>query len=511
MWRWRIVSGGAECVKRLGRSLALPTAARAGLIVERYKDIPEEDRKKAQTFFERGKQVAATGNYDYAIEMFIQGLNLDPENVDAHMDLREISLKRKASGGKPVGIMERMRGKYTTSNADDKLNLLNAEKLLAFEPGNTDYMQTVLKSAHRAGCFDTVMWIGPIFVKANADQKKPEFDKYIVAKDVYKDMASDTSTPPRVRPELWRRATQAAGLATEIRPDDMELQREMKNLAALGTMDEGGYSEGVSFRESIFDRETQEGLLAQDKDHRDASQMQRLINEAEAQYRADPGEPGKLLKLVDALEKTEDPDYENRAIELLTEWFERSKQFRFRKRIGEINMKQWSRMERSQRQYIDENPGDPQAKADFEQFKNDKLEFELSEYQLWAENYPTDMGFRYEAAQRLFHLKKFDEAIPRFQEAQRDAKFRNKATLKLGQAFYELKFLDEAIDTLSGLIREYKLTGDDLSKEMYYWNGRAHEERGDNDAALKLYSAIVRMEFNYRDVQGRIRKLRSPK
>src|SRR5688572_26856601 len=162
--------------------------------VERYKAIPEEDQKKANTFFERGRSVAAAGQYDYSVEMFIQGLTLDPENVEAHMELRDISLKRKASGGKPIGMMERMT-KYKTSNADDKLNMLNAEKLLVFDPGTTDYMQTVLKSAHRAGFFDTVLWMGPILQKANADSKRPEFDKFIVLKDVYKDMASDTSTP----------------------------------------------------------------------------------------------------------------------------------------------------------------------------------------------------------------------------------------------------------------------------------------------------------------------------
>ena len=475
-------------------------------VSERYKDIPEEDRKKAQVFFDRGRSVAAAGQYDYSIEMFIQGLTLDPENVEAHMELREISLKRKISGGKALGMMERM--KIKTNNADDKLNLLNAEKLLAFDPGTTDYMQIVLKSAHRAGFFDTVLWMGPILQKANAESKKPEFDKFIVLKDVYKDMASDTGTPPKLRPELWKRAQTACHYAAQLHTDDMELQRELKNLGAWATMDEGGYSEGGSFRGSMRDREGQEGLLAQDKDHRDATVMKRLINDAESQYRADPNEPGKLLKLVDALEKTEDPDYENQAIELLTEWYTRTKQFRFRKRIGEINMKQWSRMERSQRHYQDENPNDQQARADFEGFKNEKLEFELSEYRLWAENYPTDMSFRYESAARLFKLKKYDEAIPMLQEAQRDAKFRVRATLLLGQAFYELKFLDEAVDTLSTLIREYKITGDDLSKDMHYWNARSYEERGDGDAALKLYSAIVRMEFNYKDVQVRIRKLR---
>src|ERR671916_696086 len=87
-------------------------------VSERYKDIPEEDRKKAQVFFERGRSVAAAGQYDYSVEMFIQGLTLDPENVEAHMELRDISLRRKASGGKALGMMERM--KYKTSNADDK-------------------------------------------------------------------------------------------------------------------------------------------------------------------------------------------------------------------------------------------------------------------------------------------------------------------------------------------------------------------------------------------------------
>ena len=39
---------------------------------------------------------AGTGNFDYAIEMYLNGLGIDPENKDAHQALREIALKRKA-------------------------------------------------------------------------------------------------------------------------------------------------------------------------------------------------------------------------------------------------------------------------------------------------------------------------------------------------------------------------------------------------------------------------------
>ena len=107
-------------------------------IPEGYRDIPEEDRKKAQRFFDHAKSVSATGQYDYAIEMFIQGLTLDPEDIEQHKALRELSLKRKVSGGKDLGMFEKR--KYPTSTKDDKQNMLNAERLLAFEPGDRGHM-----------------------------------------------------------------------------------------------------------------------------------------------------------------------------------------------------------------------------------------------------------------------------------------------------------------------------------------------------------------------------------
>jgi tetratricopeptide (TPR) repeat protein len=476
-------------------------------VADKYNEINPEDRKKADAFFQRARTVGGTGNFDFAIEMFTQGLMLDPENVDAHIDLRDISMKRKASGGKAMGFFDAR--KHSTNNRDDKLNMVNAEKLLGYDPGNTDYMQALLQNAHKAGYFDTVMWIGPIFQKANADSKKPEFSKFVVLKDVYKSLAMDTATPPRIRAELLKRATNACHFAAKMKPDEMDLQTELKNLGALHTQVEGNYDSGGSFQDSIKDKDEQEKLQAQDKGVQEIGVMGKLINDAEAQYRANPEEPGKMLRLVEMLEKTEHPEYEGRAIDLLTEWFDRTKQFRFRKRIGEINMRQWRRMEQSQKEMVAKNPTDEQLKKDFHQFQDDKNEFELSEFNLWAENYPTDMTFKFRAAERMFALKRYEESIPLLQNAEADAKYRIRARLLQGQAFYQLKFYDEAVDTLDSLIRDYQMKGDDVSKEMHYWSGRAHEDRGDAEVAIKLYSAIVRMEFNYRDAQGRIKKLRA--
>jgi tetratricopeptide (TPR) repeat protein len=483
-------------------------AAASAAAAAAYQAVSDEEQRKATAFFQKARTVGATGNFDFAIEMYYQGLLIDPENIEAHAELREIAMKRKASGGKAMGFFDAR--KHSTNNKDDKLNLVNAEKLLAYDPGSTDHMQALLQNAHKAGFYDTVMWIGPIFQKANADSKKPEFNKFIVLKDVYKSMAMDNATPPRLRSELLKRATNACHYAAKMKPEEMDLQTELKNLGALHTQVEGKYDQtDGSFRKSIKDVEAQEKLQAQDKGVQSMGVMGKLIKAAEAEYKADPNEPGKLLKLVDTLEKTEDPEYEGKAIELLTEWFNKTKQFRFRKRIGEINMRQWRRMEQGQKEYVEQNPQDAQAKTDYEAFKKDWYEFELSEYRLWAENYPTDSSFKFQAAIRMFELKQYNDAIPLFQQSEADAKYRTRARLYLGRSFFELQFLDEAVDTLDGLIRDYPTKGDDASKEMHYWAARAHEDRGDVEAAIKWYSAIVRMEFNFKDVQARIRKLRA--
>ena len=60
-----------------------------------YRPTDPENQRTAQSFFDKGRVVADTGSYDYAIEMYLTGFAYDPEAVEAHQALRDISLKRK--------------------------------------------------------------------------------------------------------------------------------------------------------------------------------------------------------------------------------------------------------------------------------------------------------------------------------------------------------------------------------------------------------------------------------
>lgn len=463
-------------------------------IPEGYREVPEEDRIKAKSFFDRARTPGNTGNFEFCIELFLLGLALDPDAVPAHQELRDYSMKRKASGGKPVGFFEAM--KLRRGSKDDKQNMLNAEKLLAYDPGNTDYMVSLMQNAHRGGYFDTVLWIGPILQRANADSKKPEFSKFIILRDVYKSL------------NQWQLATDATNYALRMRPEDMELQTELKNLGAMSTMKEGNYGEAGSFRDSVKDMGKQARLMFAEKDVQDMGGHAAMIAEAEAEYKADPEDIGKTMRLVDALEKTENPDYESRAIEILQKLHDQTKQYRYRMRIGAIQIKQMSRMERGKRAALAADPTNADLRQEYTQLRKEQTQFELDEFQAAAREYPTEMRYKFETGKRMFNLGMHKDAIPVLQQARNDPKYRVDAGLLLACSFLEAGYADEADETLANLIRDYPIQGDTKSKDMFYWRARTLEQKNQKAESLQHYSKVAQWDFNYRDVQARMKKLK---
>lgn len=459
-----------------------------------YQDIPEEDRVKAKQVFDYAKRVADQGQLDYAITLYVQGLGTDPEAVEQHQALRDVSLKRKAGGGKAMGMMAQMK---LPKAADDKQKMLNAETLLAHDPGNSAHMVTLIQSAHKAGFYETVLWVGPILLRANLDLgAKQNVNHFIVLKDIYSSI------------EKYDLAYQAAQLAVQMRPNDMDLEAETKNLSALEAMQKGKYTTAKSFRDSIKNMEKQAELLEKDKDFHNVDVLTRRAMEADEEFKKDPNDVARLKKLVAALEQTEDPENENRAIEILNEAYERTRQFWMRQKLGAIRLKQIMRMDRSMREDVTKNPADEDLRKEYIQFRKERAEQELAEFQLWAEHYPTATNIRYDVGTRLFELQRFDEAIPVFQQARSDPKYRVDAGVYLGRAFLESGFMEEAVETLKGVIEEHP-QADEKAMNMRYWLGRALEQNGDTAPALKEYSRVAQIDFGYKDVQTRIKKLRS--
>jgi tetratricopeptide (TPR) repeat protein len=419
---------------------------------------------KARAFFEKARAVAAANNIDYAIDMYLQGLRYSPDALEAgHLPLCELALQRQGKGGKKPSMVERMKGLRGKTPLEQ---MLNAEALFAKDPEHLPYAEAMLKAAVAGGYNKTAGWIANLVFQNNNASKRPSAQTYILLKDSYAALGQ------------FDKAVVACQKASRLRPEDGALADEFKNLSAELTMSRGKYDQEGDFRKAIKDRDGQEKLHAQagvikTKDYRVTA-----VEDARKKMAQNPNIPANIFSMADALAGMETDQGANDAIALLC---------------------------------LEKKPDDANIKAAFEQLSKQLNNVELEHYHLVVKNYPTNLAPKYEYAVRLLRNKQYNEAIPLFQEAQKDPRRKIASMNKIGYCFFMKGWLADAIDVFTNAIETYEIKDDATGKELRYNLARAYEEKGDADKALDIYRKIAQADFGYKDVSQRVDKLRSSK
>ena len=441
---------------------------------------------KGKAFFDRGDQVAETGNWDFAIQLYVDGIRREPGNVQrGHQPLREVALKRRASGGKAAGLIEQLkrRGGKTPEEA-----LANAQYLLAKDPGNVSHMVAVLKAAQNLPepAPELIKWICDILLEAMRQAKKPNLQICKMTARAYSDV------------EAFAEAVQVCDIALSAYPDDVELGDMARNLSARETIKHGQYDSEGSFVGSVRDMDQQIELAQKDQMAQSREFLERQIQQARAEYEANPTVPGKIDALVDALLKVEEEGYENEAIDVLKKAHADSEAYRFKMRMDDIRIRQMRRRVNALK-----SSGDRQAAR---QAMRQLLAFELEAYAERAANYPTDLSIKFELGRRQLLAGKIDDAIASLQQAQRDPKRRLTAMTLLGNAFAKKGWHREAVETYRRAL-DLEPT-EERAKELHYSLATSLEAMGEKQEALDHLSRVAQIDYNYRDVRDRIEALR---
>jgi len=287
------------------------------------------------------------------------------------------------------------------------------------------------------------------------------------------------------------------------------LQAKLKNMLAAQAMRKGKYGDQQGFRQSLQDREAQEGLQDQESVTRRANIADQQISRARKELQENPNESGKVLPLVEALLNKDDPQAEQQAIELLQDAHQQFGSYRFKQRCGEIRMRANRREARNFRARLKADPDNQQLAQQYKGMIKKHAQVELEHFQDGAKNYPTDMRLRFEVGRRLLKLRRYDEAIPSLQEGQRDPKNHLRALSLLGQCFFKKKWYPDAIDVYSRALKDPDAMVGDLGKELQYNLGRAYEADGQTEQAAKAYSAVAQIDFLYKDVRQCLDRLRA--
>lgn len=470
-----------------GEAAAAPAAETAGEGMAR-------DPKKARRFFEHAKATADTRNYDYAIDLYIQGLRLDPQAVEQHVALREVAKRRKVTGGKPPGFGEKLKhggGKTTLEK------MLNAEFLWSMEPENSHYASLVMENAYKSELKEVTAWVGDFVIEANKASKKPSKDIYQKAQKIYMEVGA------------FDKAIEVCRLLLKLDPNNLQLHNALKNLEAERTMEAGQYGQG--FQASVKGLEEQRALEEEGSMAKTETKLDAVIKRNKEAFEENISDLDLLVKYCNSLLETEREEDENLAYDIFIDGFERSGQYRFKMRAGDIRIKQFNRRKREIQTNIKQTPGDPSLQEALKALLTEQVKFELEEFTERVKNYPTNMGLKYELGRRQLALHDYDAAIASFQESQTDAKYRAMSLRFLGEAFYAKQWYDEAVNVFRKGIEAHPIGDDTLGLALRYELMASLQHKGERDEDLEsakeaydLASGIAMINFNYLDIRQRV-------
>ena len=461
--------------------------------------------QKAKAFWDRASVVHDSGNYEYAMQLWLNGLAWDPTNFESVR-----SFLRSAD----AFLQENPKGKLSKEtkaglNAKGDVRKF-IETLLDFGIRSTDAGAAVrvTEAAARIGVKQAGVLLGQHALALAQQDGKPRKDTFVKLLESFEKL------------EAYQLAAQAGEIATRLDPSDGDLQARVRNMMAKNTMSQGGFDEAGEeggFRRNIRDADKQSQLEQEDTISKTGSVKDQLVARAEAEHAARPDDLPTVTKYVKALLDRGKPADELKAMSLLGKAYKDSGQFRFRKMAGEIQMKRSQKTVEKLRAAAEADGAPPEAAEKLEAAEQAFRKQQLEELRLQVENYPTDLALKFQLGKVLAAMGEHESSIEQFQQAQDDAKIRRHVQLEMGRSFLAMGGWDDAaVNTFRAGLEGMPDDSTPLGMEMRYGLLCALQAKavGDKSAeaaeeADRIAAGIAMQKFNFRDVRDRREQIKA--
>lgn len=456
------------------------------------------DPRKAKAFWDRAGVVHESGNYEYAMQLWLNGLAWDPTNFEAVR-----SFLRSADSflqENPKGKLD--KGTRSGLNAKGDVRKF-VEALLDFGIRKMDAGSAlrVTEAAAKIGVKQAGTLLGQHALALAQQDGKPRKDTFVKLLDAFEML------------EAFNLAAQAGEIAQRLDPTDGALQNRVRNMLAKNTMTQGGFDESGQeggFRRNIRDADKQLQLEQEDSVAKTGTVKDQIVARVEQEYNERPGDLPTVTKYVKALLDRGKPADELKAMAVLGKAYKESNQFRFRKMSGEIQVKRALKTVEKLRAAA-EAGDNPEATEKLAAAEAALQKMQLEELKLQVENYPTDLPMKFELGKILAAMGDHDGAIEQFQHAQDDAKIRRHVQLEMGRSFLALGGWDDAaVGTFRAGLDNIADDTTPLGMELRYGLLCALQAKATNDRnveageeADRIAAGIAMQKFNFRDVRER--------
>jgi len=426
-------------------------------------------------------------NWDFAVELYRQLLDLDADLAEARAGLRQ-ALRRRHEAKPRSKLMGALGGALPLGKAR---TLFKLKKFDAAAKALEDYL------AHAPLDEDANLLLGESLEFAG--YKKSACAVYEFLAEIAPRNAAGLKRAGALMMALGEhpRALGYFERALEADPRDQEALKARKNLAAEAALVRGNFDTVSHSREQLADADETRRLERGRRSHLGEGELRDELTRLEARFADEPKDVALMLELASVHERLRDPaaalDLAERALSY------RRSDFELEARVADLRVKV---------KKLELRAADKAGDRDLA----DRLEreidtFELADLRRRVEQRPAEAALRVALARRLVRGGEWDQGLAELQRAGGDPRLARDVSQLKGQCFEAKGFLDLAAKeygvALAGL-----LPSEDRAKELAYQLGVIAEREGQRGAARGWYARVFEQDIGYRDVGSKMELLR---
>jgi tetratricopeptide (TPR) repeat protein len=443
-----------------------------------------------EKLFEKGSEAFNKKNWDYAIEIFKNIVQIDPNHVKSRQALRMTAIQK----GKQVGFPGKMSSSIYGAKAQASMAVQKGDKKIqvAQDYLNGDPLHTNVRLA-----------LGAALAEGNyTDGAITEYE-HVLQDDSSNTVAMKALGTLHAKKGDHKKAIEYYSKVSALDPTDREVAGQLKNLLAENTIKQGKMTEASSFRDMLSSKE---GASRAEQDKhlvKSSAEIDEEIARMQAQVAADPANPIQaktLVKIGELQRRKKDLDAAIATLERAREL--NRADVTIKMKIGDIKIEKVDAKVAAAKAAagadFQNNPGFRAAYAEL-------VKLRIDEFAVRVKDHPTDMGIKYEYGRALFTGGQIDAAIAEFQQTVKDPKRKVESMNYMGQCFAKKKIYDMAITQFQKAL-ELAPTSD-WEMQLRYNMIEPLKLLGKVEDAKSECKKIMNIDISYRDVSKKLEEL----
>lgn len=436
---------------------------------------------------QKAEEAARRRNYDFAVQLYQQLLEIDPDVGEARAGLRRVLVKRdeQKRGGKLFG---KLKGAGPLAMAK---GLAKAGKHGAAAKALESYLETSPKDEEANLLLGICLENGGHYKSALAVF---EFLTEVAPRNP--EGLKHAGAMMRVRGDVAR-ALEYYERALAADPRDRDALKARKDLAAEAALSSARYDEVAHSREQIVDRDEAARSERNKRLHLSQDELREELGRLEERFAENPSDVDLMIEMAGVHEKLRDPEAALDLVERALSY--RKDSLDLRSRASQLRVKALKKAV-------------ARADKDGDTAAADRLEAELRAVELQElrnriELTPGDPELRLELGKALLRQDAYDEAASELQKAVQDPRLASEARALLARCWQEKGFLDLAKNEYARALEGVPAAGE-RAREILYNLGAIAEAEGNPDEARSFYSRVFEVDIGYRDVAQKMERLR---